>query len=237
MRDRVNFNTADLPWCSRDFLKQVAIKYKGDSQMMVCLTCHQFDCSRPGHRFIECRHFIINAHILDVVTISKSFPSDKRSDLIEEALLVITDVITNHSEKLEPDMVTGFIRAITKNTMLDYLRRDKFVGPKTREKVFVLSYKDVEDRKSGNTVDLLDTVDKCCKDNKQRFIATCIMEGGWKVQEMADELNISLAYAGRLKSELESKIWSRWYINGDRNEEPAESVCCLSKCNGRRHIC
>jgi hypothetical protein len=203
--------------------------------MMVCLTCQQFDCSRPEHRVIECRHFIINAHILDVVNSSKSFKEEKRADLIDEALLMITDVVTNHVEKLDHDTITSFIRAIARRTMLKYLRYDKIVGPKTKEKVYVVSYMGIEDRKCGNAVDLIDTVNKCCKTDRQRFIATCIMEGGWKVQEMADELEISLAYAGRLKSELESKIWSHWYSNGNGGSHDKESttgVCCLPKHNG-----
>jgi hypothetical protein len=106
-KDDVYFNTT-LPWVQREFLKTVTIKYKGDSQSKVCSTCFQFGCSRPGHNTIECRHFIINAHIRAVYNVAKTFPYNRRDDLIEDALASITEVITKHREKLDPTALTAF---------------------------------------------------------------------------------------------------------------------------------
>ena len=224
------FEDALIPKCTRNFIQRVTKQYKENNQSVVCSTCYKFDCLKRSHIKMSCRDFIINAHICYVVKIAKSFPIKQRLDLIEEALTVVTDVLTNHTEKVEYNKITSFIGSIARYTMLTYLKYDKIVGPKTKKTVTVISFDDIEDKKVGSITDLRDTINQCCNTDYKRFIATCIMEGGWTVQEMADELNISLAYAGKIKSNLESEIWTKWRGN---NEKFTKRVCQLSEHNGR----
>lgn len=228
----VTFNTKHLPWCTREFIQSVVKIYKENSQTTVCLTCCLFDCLKPRHSSLSCRDYIINAHIRDIVRLSKVFRFSDRSDLIAEALIAITDVITNKKEKLEYDKITSFIRSIARNTMMNYIRCDQTFGPKTNERLKRLSCEWLPDIKNGNTVDLLDTINYCSNTNNQRFIIKCVLEGGWTVQQMADELNISLAYVGRIKSELELEIWIKWYKGDCNGKKDSKRLSNLSKLNG-----
>lgn len=224
-----------LPWNNREFLRKVAQTYKENCQITVCSTCCKFDCSRPSHNILSGRDYIINSHMRYVKRLARHFSRKKYDDLAGEALLEITKVLTYNRGKIEPHRITGFIHGIAINAMKYYTRCDKVFGPKTSKTVEVLSFTDIPDRSCGNTVDLDETINKCCDNAKKLFIATCLKEGGWSVQDMADELEISVAYIGKLKSELESDIWTRWYNGSGENnngKNTTKRLCCLFKCNG-----
>jgi len=174
-----------------------------------------------------------------VINLSLKFPKWKRPELVEEALLTITEVMTNKAQNIREDNITNYLTAVARKRMATFYKRDKLVGPKNDtycEYEFYPLGDNLPDRSAGHTVELRDTIHSCCRNDLQIKIADLIEEGGWTIQEIADELSISSSYAGKLKTELESLLWQKLFMD-ESNEENSKGVCERSECPRRRHLC
>lgn len=207
------FLRSELPYGEVKFIKFIARKHKENSQMTVCVTCGQFGCSRPGHDVLSCRDYLINTHIRLVVTLAKRFPRYKQHELVEEALLSITEALTEKPD-YNPSSITAYIYSIAWKRMVTFFKRDKIIGSKSDklESTVLHQYIDgLEDPNSGSTVDIDDTICKCCNDRKQEFIVKCLKEGGWTTQDISKELGVSPTRVSLLKEEFAEKLRRELY--------------------------
>lgn len=182
--------------------------YKENRQAVVCTKCCQLDCLK--HRYqIPIRDYLILQHLDLVRFIAKKFPAYMRDDLTSIGYITITEVVVEQIDNISNNNIRPYIWSAIYRQMLKFKNRDTLVGKKTdEEKIYkVLSIGENQPNlREGNTTDLLDLINNCCHSQTQLFIIQRTLEGGYTVQEIADELNFTASYVVRIRQNIADEL-------------------------------
>jgi len=224
---------------SEDYMVILTQKYKENRHATVCLKCCQIDCLKHRYDTIPILEYLIRHHVDLVRFLTLKFPRRHREELMSLGVYVVTEIITTRIHEIRNKKITPYLWSTIWRQMLRRVRRGAMVGKKVDKEpefeIVPLPDNLTDSRNEVSVVDFKDMVDSCCYNKTQKFIMQKTMEGGYNVQDIADELSMSTGQVSKIRSSLGNDL--RFKMKGYSVEESITKRLRVScKCTCRYNL-
>lgn len=199
-------------WSRSDLLRLTHL-YKENRQCVACRLCYDTGCLKHPRDFVPARDIIIEHHVPMVIVLTRKFPYRHREELFSLGLYELTLAVIDRIPVMDGDYITPYLWTAIWRVMLKHIRRDVIVGEKTdrRRTEKIVHVTDLPDTRQEveKRFELSDEIVSCCGDPTKRFIMYKLIEGGYTIQDIADEMNRSTATVCRIKQQIENEIYEK----------------------------
>ena len=170
---------------------------------------------------ITIRNLLIESHIALVRSIAAGYNYHDLPELVSVGLLTLTETIDKFEcLKLTNDNVTGYIGVAVRRSIDRFIRKSPIIPVQSDAyQRGVRAGKRVDHSINGTAVtqgptlavDVRDALDHVTTTRNQKIIGQCMLDGGYKLKDMADMCGIKPPWASVIREKITTDFRKLWW--------------------------
>ena len=165
------------------------------------------------------RRLLIESHIELVISIAIRYNRNDLHELVSEGLLALTHAVNKFAQReLENRNFSGYVNVTVHRALQRFIRSDAIIPVKPdayRAGVRTAvrnGFANISKASPDTTPEIAvkDALDHATKGKNQKIVGQCLLEGGYKLKDMAKLCNVSVPRISQIKKEVVANFTKVW---------------------------